>query len=49
MKSINYFLKRVKNEFQSFYKDIIPNLKLFKGVEQHIFLSFDTIIKNLIK
>ena len=49
MISINYFLKTVKNQFQTFYKNILLNLDLIEEKERQIFSKFDVNIKNILK
>ncbi len=47
MKSFNYFLKSVKNQFQAVYKNMLIDLVDLKGNEKKIFSSFDKILLNL--
>ncbi len=49
MNSVVYFLNIIKREFLNFYKDILPNLHLFKGSEQELFSNFNNYLVNLIK
>jgi hypothetical protein len=48
LKSNTYFLKMIKNQFESFYKEILLELNEFKGNEEQLFKSFDIILKNII-
>ncbi|MFW9939105.1 MAG: hypothetical protein ACFFD5_15775 [Candidatus Thorarchaeota archaeon] len=48
LKSNSYFLKSIKTQFESFYKEILSDINYFKGNEEQLFASFDIIIKNLI-
>ncbi len=47
LKSNRYFLKSLKEQFESFYKDILRDLDNLKGSEEQLFGSFDIIIENL--
>ncbi len=47
MKSLEFILKVMKDQFQGFYKDLLLNLKNFEGNEEKLFSSFDLIISNL--
>ena len=47
MKSVNYFHKVIKNEFEAFYRNILLNIEMIKGSEEKIFLGFDTIINKI--
>ena len=48
LKSNSYFLKSIKTQFESFFKEILSNVNYFKGNEERLFGSFDIVIKNLI-
>jgi len=48
LKSNRYFLKTIKNQFESFYKEILRELDNIKGNEEQLFGSFDIIIEDLI-
>lgn len=48
LKSNIYFLKSIKNQFESFYKEILRELDSLKGSEGQLFGSFDVIIEHLI-
>ncbi|MEX2684269.1 MAG: hypothetical protein Q6373_022045 [Candidatus Sigynarchaeota archaeon] len=47
--SIQYFLRSILNQFETFYKDILSNLNRMEGSAEKIFRSFDIIVKNIIK
>jgi hypothetical protein len=47
-KSNRIFLKSIKNNFESFYREILKELKYLKGSEEQLFGSFDIIIKDMI-
>lgn len=51
VKSLEYILKVIKDQFQGFYKEILLHLDYFEGNEGKVkvLLGFDTIISNLIK
>ncbi|MCK4688322.1 MAG: hypothetical protein KAT66_09330 [Candidatus Lokiarchaeota archaeon] len=49
MTSVNFFLKIIKKQFQSLYKDFLINNKSIEGYEKELFSSFDIIIKNILK
>ena len=42
------FLKAIKNQFESFYKEILSKLNTLKGNEEQLFGSFDIIIEDMI-
>ncbi len=42
------FLKAIKNQFESFYKEILSKLDNLKGSEEQLFGSFDIIIEDMI-
>jgi len=42
------FLKAIKNQFESFYKEILSKLDTLKGSEEQLFGSFDIIIEDMI-
>jgi hypothetical protein len=48
LKSNNYFLKAIKNQFESFYREILRELDNLKGSEEQLFGSFDVIIENIL-
>lgn len=47
LKSNRYFLKSLKEQFESFYKDILKDIDNLKGNEEQLFGSFDIIIENI--
>lgn len=47
MKSVSYFHKVLKNEFEAFYRNILLNIEMIKGSEEKIFSGFDTIIYKI--
>ncbi len=49
LKSLRHFIIFIKNQFESFFKEILINLEKFKGSEEHFFGSFDIIVKNIIE
>ena len=49
LKSNRYFLRSIKKQFESFYKEILAGLDQLKGSEEALFGSFDIIIKNIMK
>ena len=49
LKSNRYFLRSIKNQFESFYKEILTGLDLLKGSEEQLFGSFDILLKNILK
>jgi hypothetical protein len=42
------FLKAIKSQFESFYKEILSKLEILKGNEEQLFGSFDIIIEDMI-
>lgn len=48
LKSNIYFLKSIKKQFESFYKEILRELDSLKGNEEQLFGSFEIIIEDLI-
>ena len=46
--SNHHFLRTLKKQFESFYKEILIELEHFEGTEQQLFGSFSIILKNLI-
>ena len=42
------FLNTLKNQFESFYKEILLNLDAIEGTTDLLFLSFDIIIENIV-
>ncbi len=48
LKSNIYFLKSIKSQFESFYKEILRELDSLKGSEEQLFGSFDVIIEDLL-
>jgi len=49
LKSNSYILKLIKNQFESFYKEILKELDNLKGSEEQLFGSFDVLIENILK
>lgn len=49
MKSIEYFLKIIKDQFLQFFKEILVNYNALRGYSQDLFSTFDIIIKNNLK
>jgi hypothetical protein len=49
MKSLEYILKIMKDQFQGLYKEILLDLTNFEGNEDLIFSSFDLIISDITK
>lgn len=47
-KSLRMFLNTLKNQFESFYKEILLNLNEIEGKPDLLFLSFDIIIENIV-
>ena len=47
-KSFRMFLNTLKNQFESFYKEILLNLNEIEGTPDLLFLSFDIIIENIV-
>jgi hypothetical protein len=47
--SIQHLLKRIKNQFESFYREILLNLNSIKGNQALLFGSFDVILKGIIQ
>jgi len=48
LKSIRYFLTSIKNQFESFYKEILFDEKVKQGSAGQLFQSFEIIIKDLL-
>ncbi|TFG30242.1 MAG: hypothetical protein EU532_01265 [Promethearchaeota archaeon] len=48
LKSNKNFLKAIKKQFESFYRELLSKLDTLKGSEEQIFGSFDIIIEDLI-
>jgi len=48
LKSNSYFLKSIKEQFESFFKEILSDINYFEGNEEELFGSFDIIITNLV-
>jgi hypothetical protein len=48
LKSNTYFLKTIKKQFESFYKEILSEIVNLKGNEEQLFKSFDIILKDII-
>jgi len=48
LKSIRYFLSRVKKQFEAFYKDILLELDNLKGNTGQLFNSFEILINDLL-
>jgi hypothetical protein len=49
LKSNRYFLRAIKKQFESFYKEILIGLDLIKGSEEALFGSFDLILKEILR
>ena len=49
LKSLRHFIIFIKNQFESFFKEILIVLEKFKGSEEHFFGSFDIIVKNIME
>ena len=47
LKSNLYFLKSIKNQFESFYQKLLSELDDIKGSEEQLFGSFDIILKSI--
>ena len=47
--SMRIFLRNIKSQFESFYRDILPSLDNIPKNQDLLFGSFDLILKNLIK
>ncbi len=47
-KAFRIFLNTIKNQFESFYKEILSNLDYIEGKSDLLFTSFDVIIENVI-
>ncbi|MFX1258365.1 MAG: hypothetical protein ACFFAN_10930 [Promethearchaeota archaeon] len=47
LKSNRYFLKSLKYQFESFYKEMLSEIDNLKGSEEQLFGSFDVIIENI--
>lgn len=47
--SSRYILRTIKDKFQLLYKSILLNIEAIGGIQQEIFISFDKIMKQLIK
>ena len=47
-KAFRMFLNTLKNQFESFYKEILLNLDEIVGTPELLFLSFDIIIENIV-
>jgi hypothetical protein len=47
--SMRIFLRNIKSQFESFYREILPGLDTIPKNQDLLFGSFDLIIKNLIK
>ena len=47
--SSRYILKLIKNKFHFLYKSILLNIEAIGGIQQELFISFDKIMKELIK
>ena len=48
LKNNRSFLKLIKNQFESFYKEILRELDSLKGSEEQLFGSFDVLIENIL-
>lgn len=48
VKTVKFFLKRIRHQFENFYKEILQNLESIQGHEEIFFTSFDIIIKNIL-
>jgi hypothetical protein len=48
LKNNRFFLKLIKNQFESFYKEILRQLDSLKGDEEQLFGSFDVLIENIL-
>ncbi|TFF94020.1 MAG: hypothetical protein EU544_05020 [Promethearchaeota archaeon] len=46
--SARYFLRALKRQFESFYREILSNLDQIKGNEDIFFSSFDIIVNNMV-
>jgi len=47
-RSFRMFLNTLRNQFESFYKEILLNLNELEGTPDLLFLSFDIIIENIV-
>ncbi|MBD3253913.1 MAG: hypothetical protein GF383_02420 [Candidatus Lokiarchaeota archaeon] len=47
MKSLEFILELIKDQFQDHFKEILPNLSKFLGNEQTLFSGFDPIVSKL--
>ena len=47
LKSFNYFLQLIKEQFQSFYSEILINLQKYKN-QFEFFSSFDVILNDIL-
>ena len=48
MESISYFLNKVKEQFNDYYKSILKDLTSVKGIEEDFFSSFDEILNDIL-
>jgi len=48
-KSMQYFLKKIKKQFEGLYEDIITGIASFHGNERLLFSNFDVIVRNTLK
>ena len=48
IKSNRYFLKSIKDQFESFYKEMLSELDNIKGSKELLFSSFEVLINNII-
>jgi hypothetical protein len=49
LKSANYFVKVIRNRFESFFKEILMNFEDIKVDQNRIFSSFDQILEIILK
>lgn len=47
--NVHYYLKRLKDNFQELYVEILEDLEKFKGVESELFTNFNSIAFNLLE
>jgi len=47
LKSNRYFLRSIKNQFESFYKEVLTNIDKIEGNVELLFGSFDLILNDL--
>ncbi len=47
--NVQYYLKRLKENFQELYAEILEDLEKFEGIENELFINFNSIAFNLLE